>query len=265
MSQPPEANVGIDLKPGLLRAFKGIWIFEWQNRMTLNKMWLAACFVFTVPILMVTTLNDGQTGAFLRWLTSFHLFLLLPIYCLTFFGPIIRDELQADTLGFIITRPVKRHTVFILKYICVMIWTQILAAMSGGLFLGIAYLKGINTFPPAAPYFFLSQALAILAYGALGGLFGLLSKKYMVLGVVYGFLVEWGIGSIPTNIHSLAVSHHLRTILANNEAIAVRFTWTAGSLSEAGLMVFAATVIFLFSAALVFNYREYHHAEEMQK
>lgn len=255
----------VDLRPGLVRAFLGIWIIEWQGRLTWGKLGAAASFVFAIPLLMFITLKDQQSEPFLWWVLNFHLLLAVPLNCLSLFGPLIRDELQSDTLGFMVTRPLKRHTLFILKFLCVMLWSQVLAFLSALVFIAVAWSKDIEMFYEIFPLFLTSQALAVLAYGALAGLLGLLSKRYMVLGVVYGFLIERGIGSIPTNIHSLSIFHNLKSILGNNGEIAERFGWTAGSIPEATIIVTVAAVFFLTAGALIFSVREYHHAEEMQK
>ena len=39
---------------------------------------------------------------------------------------LIRDELQADTLGFLITRPVKRAQLILVKYLSQAVWLEIL-------------------------------------------------------------------------------------------------------------------------------------------
>ena len=58
------------------------------------------------------------------------------------------------------------------------------------------------------------QIPAVVVYGAISSLMGLTTKKYLVFGIIYGFVVEFGIGQIPTNINTLAMTNHLKSLLA---------------------------------------------------
>ena len=78
MSEAAETTASVELRPGLLRGFLGIWTFEWQSRLTWGKLWMAACFVGAIPALMLATLPEGETEAFLGWILNFHLLLLVP-------------------------------------------------------------------------------------------------------------------------------------------------------------------------------------------
>jgi len=265
MNATNENNAQTELAPSLGRAFLGLWSFEWQARMTPGKLFQSAALVLVIPALMLVALKQDQKREFIDWIVTYHLFLMLPIYCLSVFGPVIRDELQSDTLGFIITRPIKRYSLLILKYLCTMIWSQFMVFLCGLLFFVVALIHGYKVDLAMVGLFLFVQALAVLAYGAISSLLGLLTKKYMVLGIVYGLIVEKGIGSIPTNIHSLAISHHLKSILGNNQWMSDQFTLTGEPILQATAWVVLATAVFLSIAALLFNTLEYNHSEEMQK
>ncbi len=105
----------------------------------------------------------------------------------------------------------------------------------------------------------------MLAYGALSALLGLTNKRYLVVGVVYGFIVEAGIGLIPTNINNISISRHLRTLLANHPAVRDLYSWVPDGTSFSALMLLAGTVLFVAAGATLFTLREYHPADEMQK
>lgn len=255
----------LELRPSLARAFAGMWSLTWRAQLTRKRLWNALFFLIPIPAIIFATTDHGNTSQFLDWAIRFYLFLVLPLNCLFAFGPLIRDELQADTLSFLITRPVKRWRLFLLKFSCAMICLQILLAINGLILTGIALAKGLSELGSLLPLFLLSQALAGLAYGAIAGLLGLLSRKFMVLGVVYGFVVEVGIGNLPTNAHSLSVAYHLRSILANHPAVESVFSWSAGDIAPAMVFVVAVFALATAIAAVVFNLFEYNHGGEMQK
>jgi hypothetical protein len=87
----------------------------------------------------------------------------------------------------------------------------------------------------------------------------------MAVAMVYGVVVELGIGRIPTNINNLSLIRHLESLLAHNPALQLIYDWTAGSVPGALSALVLATGLFLGLSALVFSLKEYHAATEMQK
>ena len=57
------------------------------------------------------------TTPFYHWLVDFYFFVILPLGCVRASGALIRDELQADTLGFLTTRPLSRARLLAAKYL----------------------------------------------------------------------------------------------------------------------------------------------------
>ena len=203
--------------------------------------------------------------AYFHWAIQFYLFLLLPLYCLSVCGALIRDELQADTLGFLTTRPVTRARLFFLKFLSQIILLELIAFASALLILGVGVSRSIPGIREFMPVFLMSQSLAVLAYGALSSLFGLFTQRYMVLGIIYGFIVEFGIGQIPTNINNLSISRHLRTILANNSTMQDLYRWSQEDTWISVLIMGGAPLVFLLIASIIFTFKEYHHSDDMQK
>jgi hypothetical protein len=87
----------------------------------------------------------------------------------------------------------------------------------------------------------------------------------MALALLYGFIVEMGIGRIPTNINSLSLMRHLKTLLSPNPALQALYDWTSKGLVLSVGALALATVLFVALAALLFTFKEYHHTAEMQK
>ena len=115
------------------------------------------------------------------------------------------------------------------------------------------------------PLFLAAQILAVPAWSALGLFLGQVTKRYLAIALLYGLIVEMGIGRIPTNINTLSLVRHLKTLLTHNPALHTLYDWTAtGVPLSVGALVFAAA-LFLTLAALLFTFREYHQTAEMQK
>jgi ABC-type transport system involved in multi-copper enzyme maturation permease subunit len=255
---------GALVQPSWLGAFRGVWSLTWKSQLSARRLPLLVGTLLIIPVLAYLTI-DGRTKPYFHWVIDFYLLLLLPLYCLSVCGGMIRDELQGDTLGFLITRPMSRVRLFLIKFLCHAIWLQALAAIHGCLLIGVGLTQGIAEIGSVGALLLGTQFLVVLAYGALSALLGLIHQRYMVLGILYGFVVEMGIGRIPTNINNLSLSRHVRTILGHNETIRQFYPWPGEGAWTSVLLMCAGTVMFLGLAAVAFTVREYHAAEEMQK
>ncbi len=271
MSTPPSdlppANFGkaVILEPDWLSSFQGLWAMTWRRKLTVHSLLGLVIGMLALPTLAYFSTEAGDEKVFYYWLINFYLQVVAPLYCLAAFGDLIRDEVQSDTLSFLVTRPVSRSKLFLLKFFAQMLFVQIVLFLAMLLFNFVGILREIPGLGKLMPIFLGVQILSVLVYGALSSLFGLLARKYLVLGIVYGFVVELGIALIPTNINNLAMSRNLRTLLANDETVKRLYSWSAGGTPLAIAILFFATVLFLSLGALLFTYREYHSAEEAQK
>jgi hypothetical protein len=207
----------------------------------------------------------NRTAPFYRWLVDFYFFIILPLSCVRGCGGLIRDELQTDTLGFLTTRPVKRATLVLLKFICQAALLEMAALLEGLLLLGAGGLRGVPGLASLVPLFLTAQFLAVPAWSALGLFLGQVTKRYLPLAVVYGLIVELGIGDIPTNINTLSLMRHLKTLLSHDPALQGLYQWTGTGVLLPVTALLAAAVLFVALAALLFTFREYHAAAEMQK
>ncbi len=207
----------------------------------------------------------SRTEPFYHWLASVYFFVVLPLNCVRSCGGLILDELQADTLGFLATRPLSRARLLIVKYLSQTAWLQMTMLIEALLLFAVGQLREMPALGALLPLFLAAQFLAVLVWSALGTLLGQLTKRYLALALVYGFIVEMGIGRIPTNINTLSMMRHLKTLLAHNPALQGLYEWTGTGLPLSISALVLGSVLFLGLAALLFTVREYHHTGEMQK
>ena len=251
--------------PSFIAATRGLWTLTWRSKLTWKRLIPVLASMVSIPIFAASVINPGQVEGFHRIVIDLYFFVVVPIFCLINFGSMIRDELQDDTITFLITRPVSRAKVYLLKYITLSLWLQIILFGNALGFWVVGLYLEIPSITSLTSLIIVTQALAVFAIGALSSLLGMFTQKYIIAGVAYGFIVEFGIGQIPTNINVLSISRHLKTLLARNTELMSMYDWpsTGGTFSLG--MIFGATALFLTAGALLFNYREYHHTEDMQK
>ncbi len=207
----------------------------------------------------------SQTEPFYYWLIIFYFLIILPLTCVRGCGPLIRDELQADTLGFLITRPLGRARLLILKYASQVAWLQIVLLVETLLLFAAGAACQVPSLGNLLALMLAVQVLAVMAWSALGLLLGQLTPRYMAAALLYGAVVELGIGRIPTNINVLSIVRHLQTLLAQNSAVHAFYDWPPDKMGTAIAALILAPVVFLGISALLFSMVEYHHAAEMQK
>lgn len=260
-----EAPVDRVTTPSFARSLHGLWLLTWKSARAWRRavLWVAA--LFANPLLAWLSIPRGGDGAFLDWTVHLYLDLLIPLICLVVCGGMIRDEVQDDTLGFLITRPVTRARLYLAKYLCQLPWLQAVALVNGGLLLLVGMRVGAEGAASLAWRVLAGGALAVLVYGALGGLFGLITRRYIVLGLVYGFIVEVGIGHIPTNINSLSMMRHVQTLLAGNRAVADRYDWSPEGAVTGVLIMLGATLVALGAGAVLFTWKEMQPGQEAPK
>ena len=207
----------------------------------------------------------NRTAPFYHWLIDLYFFIILPLSCVRSCGGLIRDELQSDTLGFLVTRPLKRATLVVLKYLAQVAWLEMVVLAQGLLLFAAGALRQIPQLGSLLPLFLAAQFLAVPAWCALGLFLGQLTKRYLPMALVYGLIVELGIGDIPTNINTLSLMRHLKTLLSHDPALQSLYEWSgSGVVLPVGALLLGA-LLFLSLAALLFTFREYHAAAEMQK
>jgi hypothetical protein len=207
----------------------------------------------------------SRTTPFYHWLVDVYFFIILPLTCVRGCGPLIRDELQADTLGFLITRPVSRARLLCAKFLSQLFWLQILLLAETLLLFSVGAWRQIPASGSLLLVFVAAQLLAVPAWSALGMLLGQITSRYFALALVYGGIVEMGIGRIPTNINTLSLMRHLKTLLSHHAALQSIYDWPSQGTSFSICALVIAPLLFLALAAALFNFFEYLPAAEARK
>ena len=207
----------------------------------------------------------SRTAPFYHWLVDVYFFIILPLTCVRGCGALIRDELQADTLGFLVTRPVSRARLLCVKYLSQLAWLEILLLAETLLLFCVGAERHFPGLGSLLPLMLAVQLLAVPAWCALGTFLGQLTSRYMAFALVYGGIVEMGIGRIPSNINTLSLMRHLKTLLSHNAALQSMYAWPGEGtwLSICALVI--APILFLGLAAGLFSFLEYLPATDSRK
>ncbi len=253
--------------PTFLGAVSGLWLLTWRRRLAWRQLPALLATVLAVPLLacLAAFSRPEHAPRFYQWVVVSYLQVALPLYCLSVLGDVVRGELQTNTLVFLATRPLSRARLFVVKFLCEMAWVQVLGVACTLLLVGVGLAQGMREAASMAPLLLAIQVLAVAAYGALSSLLGLVHRRFLVLGAIYGLVVEVGIGQIPTNINNLSINCHLRTLLAHVASLSDAYDWSPDGTYTSLLILLVAPVVMVAVAALLFTWREYHYTEEMHR
>ena len=249
----------MNASPSLGRALGGIW------RLTIRQFlrpahWLTvAGMAAALGLLFGAKLShaNGSPGdLYLRWISGanqFYVTFLVPIIAFISGAGAMRDELKPGSVDYLFTRPIRRWVFLGLKYLVQLACVQADYLVALGVLIGLGLGRGVPGVWAAVPLLVLAQFLMIAVFTAFGFLCGVLTSRYIVIGLAYAFVVEAGIGRIPTELNRLSMTHDVRTMLD-----ALRIAPVAagpGALATAGT-VLAVSAVMVAAAAAIFSLKE---------
>lgn len=207
----------------------------------------------------------NRSTPFFRLLLELYFFIALPFHCVRACGAVVRDELEAGTLPFLTTRPITRAQLILAKYGAVVAWVQIWLLIQTLLIFAAGLIREIPGVLSIIPLFLAVQFVCVFVWAALGLCLGLFTAKYMGLALLYGGIVEQGLGRIPSNINALSMLRHVKILLSHDSTLQAIYQWPVGSSANAVFSMAIGAAVFLGGAALLFTFREYLSANEAHK
>lgn len=244
------------VRPNPLRAFGGVWRLTWQSFSTRGRLVLLVGMVLLLSLLSLVRIRHGQESDFLPWTVEFYLGFILPVMAFLSGAAALRDEMKSSTADYVLTRPIRRIHLVIFKYLSHLVCIQLFYLIVLGGLIGLALGIHIPDILSAVPRLLLAQFTALTCFSGLGFLFGVLTERYLILGILYAGAVEMAIGHIPTQLNAISMSRQLMTLLHPlNPNASVFFTGTASAVEVVAALLGYAT-IFVGLCAMVFSRRE---------
>jgi ABC-type transport system involved in multi-copper enzyme maturation permease subunit len=187
---------------------------------------------------------------------------VLPLAALFYATALVADEVEGKTLTYLVTRPLTRASIFAGKFAAYLVTTLTLALPAAVLtFFLILSARGASAVGQAVGDLVRDlavMALALLVYGALFALLGVLLKRPVIPGLM--FLYGWELmAHLPGYLPRLTITAWLRSLVTHRpaqEGLAGLFQQVLPATQALPVLV-VATVAFLFLAARIFSSREY--------
>ncbi len=250
--------------PGARQAFGGIWRLSVRQLLTPGHWLAVGGMLVALGVICVGNLTGRNAPAlYINWVAEFYIAFVVPTLAFIAGAEAIRDEMKARSADYILTRPLSRPRFVLFRFVAQLGCAELDFLAPLALVLGIGQARGVLGIAAAIPAFFLAQVLMVAAFTALGFLAGMLTSRYIVVGLLYAAVVEIGVGQIPTQLSRLSLTHQVKLMLQDAVAAPGALTGAAGGSDwgTAGLVVLVCAVAIGVTAVL-FNLREFTGAAE---
>ena len=198
-----------------VRALYGLSLRQHQH----GKRWLMVAILLSVPALLAGVLRLTSASVPREMLEFFLAFMfmpqaLVPLTALIYASGVIQDEQEDQTLTYLLTRPVPKWLIYMTKLAAAITVMVILLVLADILTYGAIYIGAGHGAVAAArcAKACVLTALAATVYGCLFGLIGMVTRRVLVVGLIYIALVEGLLANLPFSIRLLTVIYYTRLI-----------------------------------------------------
>ncbi len=185
-----------------------------------GKRWMVMTLLFLVPVGLAILVRSTATEVqplILEFLLAMMFIpqALLPIVALLYASGIVQDEQEEQTITYLLIRPFSKWALYIVKLLATVTTAVLLTALLTALTYAAIYVgaeAGEINVALRCLTTILIHSLAVVSYCCLFGLISLLTKKILVVGVIYTVLVEGLLANLPFGIRLITVIYYTRLI-----------------------------------------------------
>jgi ABC-2 type transport system permease protein len=188
-----------------------------------GRRWLVMLVLALLPILIAVITHLTETAIPARSLEFNLVFMLipqglLPLLALVYASGVIQDEQEDQTITYLLVRPIPKWLIYLMKWAAAVTAAECLAVTS--IVLTYATIYGDHHSAVSIHDIIYRcagtcgvQALAVLAYCGIFGLMGIVTRRVLVVGILYTALFEGLFANIPFNLRIITVIYYARLML----------------------------------------------------
>ena len=241
---------------GVTESMRRLWVITsltLQYQLGTRRV-IAMLFLSAIPFILASSLAAARVTAFnsdLFQVLMIPLFLQVVLIFVTLVNAttLIREEIDDNTLPYLLTRPISKPAVVMYKYIGYLVAVLVLLVPPIVLAYGVteAYQgTGLTSDLDVLGGFLVTTVLGSAAYGAMFLFISVIFRKPLAVGLLFGFVWESIVGSIPGDVPKLSLIHYLKSVLKGMIAIGPMTTYRSDISAETALLTLVG-----FSAALI--------------
>ena len=224
------------MRPALpIGAISALFLFTIRQMVRDAKFWAVAAALFLPCALALLIqrfhppINDFAPAWHLYHGLSQFMFLmgLLPLACMIYGTGLIGSEAESRTIGYLITRRLRRRTVLLTKFVATALVLIVVCGVAAAAIYAsvVCRLDWQSLAPKSAALADWNPAQELMVYlnitvlGVIGflaifSLIGLLTAKPLAMSVFYMVVVELVIGNLPARARAYSLIHQLRVTAA---------------------------------------------------
>ena len=199
-----------------------------------GKRWMALALLFLLPAglaILIRLAEPTPPPRLLEFVLAWLLVpqALLPLVALLYASGIVQDEQEEQTITYLLTRPIAKWQLYIIKMAATWTTTVVLVIVLTGLTFAAVYAMRDVDFTAAAWRWLKSAAilsLAAITYCSIFGAMSLLMKRTLIIGILYIAIVEGLLATFPLSLRWGTVVYHTRLVAYRTLDFTV--TWPRG-------------------------------------
>ena len=214
---------------------------------TLALSWIPLVFVASLALARVASFD---ILLFQSLMITLFVQIVLVFVTLVDSTALIREEIDDNTLPFLLTRPLSKPSLALSKFAGYLVagFALLLPPVLVSYGVTEAYAgTGLGTDADVLWGFLAVTALAVLAYGALFFFLSVVLRKPLTVGLLIGFVWENIVGRLPGNVPKLSLIYYLNSVIQGTITISpVRGPGYISAPLAAGILVaFAVAMVVL--------------------
>jgi ABC-2 type transport system permease protein len=253
-----------------LRALLALFVLTLRQHFRGRRL-LVLSLLFALPgvlAALVALTSRGAPAAALEFAFVFNLIphALAPLAALLYAAGIIQDEVEEQTLTYLLLRPLPRWALYLVKLLATLLVTTFLCVVFTSATFAVIALTASE--PATAGLVGRAWKMAVLlalaqvAYCGVFGLLGLLVRQSFLAGVVYIAVLEGLLATIPTVGRRLTMMYYFRVLVLRWLEPTAGGDWsiklaTAPPARTCVLTLLAVGIVSAILASLLFAGREF--------
>jgi ABC-2 type transport system permease protein len=199
-----------------------------------GRRWIAAALLFLLPAglaIVIRWTGAGVPGRFLEFVLLWILVpqALLPLVALLYSSGIVQDEQEDQTITYLLVRPISKPLIYVAKMAATWTTTTLLVVALTMMTYAAIYAGAGEDFATVASRCIKTAAilsLAAVAYCSIFGVISLLTKRTLIVGILYTAIVEGLLASLPLSLRWGTIIYYTRMMAYRTLDFVV--TWPRG-------------------------------------
>jgi ABC-2 type transport system permease protein len=183
-----------------------------------GRRWIAALLVFLLPTgmaLLIRVTGAPVPGLFLEFVLVWLLVpqALLPLVALLYASGVIQDEQEEQTITYLLVRPVSKPMIYVVKMAStwtttVLLVIALLVTTFAAIYIGTA--SDFSTIASRCAKTAAILSLATIAYCSVFGAISMLTKRTLIVGILYTAIVEGLLATLPLSLRWGTIIYYTR-------------------------------------------------------